>query len=75
MKLRKIYREVVSAYNNEIYSLCAAGLRSIIEGICVERNITDGEVEYTDKNGDVKKKRFKNQKIKKKIKKIVSIKS
>ena len=60
LKLRKIYREVVSAYNNEIYSLCAAGLRSIIEGICVERNITDGEVEYTDKNGDVKKKRFKN---------------
>ena len=50
---------MIYTYNNEIYSLCAAGLRSIIEGICAERNISDGEVEYTDKNGDKKKKRSK----------------
>jgi hypothetical protein len=60
IRLRKIYREVIHTYNNEQYTLCAAGLRSIIEGICVERNISDGQVEYTDKNGDKKTKRFKN---------------
>ena len=60
IRLRKIYREVVRTYNNELYTLCAAGLRSIIEGICAERNISDGQVEYTDKNGDKKTKRSKS---------------
>lgn len=59
IKLRKIYREVIQTYNNELYTLCAAGLRSIIEGICAERNISDGQVEYTDKNGDKKASRSK----------------
>lgn len=60
LKLRGIYREVILAYNNGIYTLCAAGLRAIIEGICAERNIVNGEVEFTDANGVAKKKRSKN---------------
>jgi len=49
--LNRIYREVIDCYNSEIYTLCAAGLRSIIEGICVEEKIKDGPVEVPQKGG------------------------
>ncbi|WP_192823503.1 DUF4145 domain-containing protein [Rufibacter sp. LB8] len=44
-KVRNIYREVIDAYNNGMYVLCAAGLRAIIEGICNQEGITSGLVE------------------------------
>lgn len=52
--LRRIYREIMGCYNNEIYTLCAAGLRAIIEGICAEENIKDGPVVLTKKDGSTK---------------------
>lgn len=59
-KLRRIYREIIDTYNNENYTLCAAGLRAIIEGICAERNVTDGEVEVDDGKGNIQKFRKSN---------------
>ncbi|MBR8150015.1 DUF4145 domain-containing protein [Burkholderia vietnamiensis] len=52
--LRRIYREVIDAFNNESSTLCAAGLRAIVEGICDERGITDGPVEVQAKGGGTK---------------------
>jgi len=45
--LRRIYREVIDCYNNEIYTLCAAGLRTLIEGICLDNKIKNGPVKVT----------------------------
>jgi len=52
--LRRIYREVIDCYNNEIYTLCAAGLRAIIEGICIANKIKDGPIEVYNENGTTK---------------------
>ncbi len=49
INLKRIYREIIDCYNNEIYTLCAAGLRSIIEGICSEEGIKSGPVEIKEK--------------------------
>lgn len=38
-KLLKLYSEAVRAYNNNLYILCSAGLRALIEGICVDKDI------------------------------------
>lgn len=43
-KTRRIYRETVECFNNDALTLCAAGLRAIIEGICADQKITDGPV-------------------------------
>jgi len=58
--LRRIYREIIDSFNNEIYTLCAAGLRSIIEGICSEEGIKDGPVEVPEKGGGIKTVRKRN---------------
>ncbi|MFA5858183.1 MAG: DUF4145 domain-containing protein [Elusimicrobiota bacterium] len=39
IKLTEIYRESVTAYNAKAYLLCAVGLRSLIEGVCKDKNI------------------------------------
>jgi len=39
-KLGVLYIETVEAYNNKLFILCAAGLRALIEGICVDKKIT-----------------------------------
>ena len=38
-KVRRVYNETVEAYNNELRTLCAIGIRSIIEAICIEEGI------------------------------------
>ena len=38
-KLSKIYREVVAAFNEKLYVLCASGLRSLVEGICADKGV------------------------------------
>lgn len=43
--LRRIYSELIDCFNNDSPTLCAAGLRAIVEGICAERGILDGPVE------------------------------
>lgn len=39
-KIRRIYRETIDCYNNDSFTLCSAGLRAIIDGICAEKKIT-----------------------------------
>jgi hypothetical protein len=60
IKLKRIYREVIDCYNYEIYTLCAAGLRSIIEGICVKKKVAGGSVEVPLKDGKTKMERKTN---------------
>ena len=43
--LRGIYREVIEAYNRRLPILCAAGLRSLIEGICQGKQIQGRNLE------------------------------
>lgn len=49
--LRRIYREVIDTFNNDSATLCAAGLRAIVEGICADQGIVDGPVEKPKKGG------------------------
>ena len=51
--LRRIYHEVVEAFNRECYTLCAGGLRAIVEGICADNNVKKGPVEVTEKGAKV----------------------
>jgi hypothetical protein len=46
--IRKIYQETIGAFNNDQNILCAAGLRAIIEGICIDKDIAGGHYEGTD---------------------------
>lgn len=45
--LTTIYRETIDAFNNGQYILCSAGLRTLIEGICLDKEITGKEVVTT----------------------------
>jgi hypothetical protein len=47
--LKQIYEETIDCFNNQIFTLCAAGLRAIIEGICAEEGVKKGLVEVSDK--------------------------
>ncbi|HET6407254.1 MAG TPA: DUF4145 domain-containing protein [Chthoniobacteraceae bacterium] len=40
----RIYRETISCFNNGDFTLCAAGLRALIEGVCADRGVKDGPV-------------------------------
>ena len=50
-KIRRIYRETIECFNNESFTLCASGLRAIIEGICADKQIADGPVNIIGKDG------------------------
>ncbi len=39
VNLTKIYRETLGAYNNNLTVLCALGIRSLLEGICADKEI------------------------------------
>ena len=60
LNIRRIYREVIESFNSELYTLCAGGLRSIIEGICTDQHIKDGPVDVKTKDGSTKIERRKN---------------
>lgn len=49
--LRRIYSELVDCYNNQSPTLCAAGLRALVEGICAQQGVLDGPVELPSKGG------------------------
>lgn len=49
--LRRIYRESIESFNNDCLTLCAAGLRGLVEGICADQSVTDGPVEIPAKGG------------------------
>jgi len=52
--LRRIYTELVDCFNNDSPTLCAAGLRALVEGICAQQGIVDGPVEILAKGGGTK---------------------
>ena len=47
-KINGIYIEMVMAYNNRQYILCAGAIRSLMEGICRDKKIESGLVEIID---------------------------
>jgi len=53
-KVRRIYGETIECFNNEFFTLCAAGLRAIVEGICAQQGIKDGPVEVEKRDGTKK---------------------
>jgi hypothetical protein len=44
LNIKRIYRESIDAYNNDLSILCCVGLRAIIEGICKDKGIQKGEI-------------------------------
>ncbi|SMD32754.1 protein of unknown function [Reichenbachiella faecimaris] len=58
--LRRIYKETIESYNSDSLTLCGAGVRALVEGLCQENGIPDGEVEQTKKDGTIKKVRKTN---------------
>jgi hypothetical protein len=49
--LRRIYSELIDCFNAESNTLCAAGLRALVEGICADQQISDGPVVAPAKGG------------------------
>lgn len=37
--VKRVYRETIEAYNNELQTLCAAGIRAVIETVCKQEKI------------------------------------
>jgi len=58
--LRRIYKETIECFNSDAYTLSAAGLRALVEGLCAELNVNDGPKEITKKDGTKEIKRFNN---------------
>jgi len=58
--LERIYRESIYCFNNECFTLCAVGLRAILEGLCSAQGVSDGPVEVTKEDGTKKVKRCTN---------------
>lgn len=52
--LKRIYGEVIDSFNSENFTLCAAGLRAIVEGICADQKIVDGPVVVNAAEGATK---------------------
>jgi len=44
-RLSTIYKEAVTCFNSESWTLCAVGLRALIEGICTEKDISGRNIE------------------------------
>ena len=40
--LRKLYAEVVNAFNTDSLFLCTSGIRALLEGLCEDNGITEG---------------------------------
>jgi hypothetical protein len=49
--IQKIYNETIKAYNSNMEILCAAGARSLVEGICKTQKIKKGNITYIDDEG------------------------
>ncbi|MGO9120511.1 MAG: DUF4145 domain-containing protein [Desulfomonilaceae bacterium] len=58
--LARIYRETIECFNKEIFTLSAAGLRAIIEGICADQKIADGPITVKKADGSIKTVRRRN---------------
>jgi len=49
--LKRIYRETIECFNNDAFTLSAAGLRALVEGLCAELGVNDGPKEITKGDG------------------------
>ena len=43
--INKLYQETINCYNNYIMTLCAAGIRALVEGICLDKKIEKGNLQ------------------------------
>lgn len=55
--LKRIYRETIESYNYGNLTLCGAGVRALVEGLCQENGITGGTVKIQKKDGTTENKR------------------
>lgn len=58
--LQRIYRETIESYNNDNLTLCGAGVRALVEGLCQVNGITGGMVEITKPDGTTRNQRRTN---------------
>lgn len=49
--LRRIYNETINSYNSDNLTLCGVGIRGLVEGICKENDVTDGNVPIISNDG------------------------
>lgn len=49
--VERIYSESITCYNSDALTLCAAGLRATLDGICADQGIDKGPVKCTKKDG------------------------
>jgi len=42
--IRALYKQVIDTYNIQCWTLCAIGIRAIIEGICQEQGVKSGTI-------------------------------
>ncbi len=61
--LRRIYGELVDCFNNDSFILCAAGLRALVEGICVQQGVMSRPVQVPAKGGGMKTVQSKNLEV------------
>jgi len=62
--LRRIYSETIESFNNECPTLCAGGLRAIVEGICADKKVKKGPVVIVVKGKkEIRQRRDLNGKI------------
>jgi len=59
-RLRGIYTEMLECFNSGMPTLCAAGLRAVIEGVCVDLGVVNGLVRFEKDDGSVETKRRKD---------------
>jgi len=52
--VRRIYRETIEAFNRDMHTLAAGGLRALVEAICADKGIADGPVEVAAPGGGTK---------------------
>jgi hypothetical protein len=45
-KIRKVYNETIDTFNSFIPILCGMGVRTIVESICLDKNITEGRIKH-----------------------------
>lgn len=50
-KLRRIYSEIIECFNSDCLTLCAAGLRALVEGMCADKKVGGVSTSYTKKDG------------------------
>lgn len=60
LSIKRIYRETVFSYDNDNLTLCAAGIRALVEGVCKSQGVKGGNVEIERENGIKEKKFSKN---------------